>query len=95
MKVRYTPQAFADRRAIYFYLRQRNPDAALRIDRLIAERTNRLGDNPHLGRATDRAGIHTIWIAPYPYRVFYRVTEDAIDILHIRHTARRAWKGAV
>jgi plasmid stabilization system protein ParE len=29
----------------------------------------------------------------YPYKIFYRLRDDAVEILHIRHTARRAWAG--
>jgi hypothetical protein len=28
----------------------------------------------------------------YPYRVHYRVENSDIWIIHIRHTARRAWE---
>ena len=27
----------------------------------------------------------------FPYKIFYRVRDD-VEILHIRHTSRRAWK---
>ena len=28
-------------------------------------------------------------VVRYPFRIFYRVRDDTIDILHIRHTSRR------
>jgi hypothetical protein len=27
----------------------------------------------------------------YPYKIFYRVTNDTVEILHIHHAARRPW----
>ncbi len=32
-------------------------------------------------------------IVRYPYKIFYRVRADIVEILHIRHTSRRAWAG--
>ena len=31
------------------------------------------------------------FVARYPYKIFYRVRGDAIEIAHIRHTSRRPW----
>ncbi len=27
----------------------------------------------------------------YPYKIFYRASADAVEILHIHHAARRPW----
>jgi plasmid stabilization system protein ParE len=44
MRVRYTLRAFADREAIFEYVDQRNPHAALRIKAFIEKRISELGD---------------------------------------------------
>jgi hypothetical protein len=39
--------------------------------------------------------LRTIKLAPYPYRLFYRVKENLIENLHVRHAARRLpWEQA-
>jgi toxin ParE1/3/4 len=91
MKVRYTKRAFADREKIFDYLDQRNPQAARAVVGLIHQRINQLGDHPHKGRRTNKPNIYTIWIAPYRYRIFYRIDGDEVVILQIRHTSRRPW----
>jgi addiction module RelE/StbE family toxin len=89
MRVRYTARAFANREAIFDYIEERSPQAARDVLRLIRQRINELADHPYTGTKTTRPGIYMLWIAPYPYRVFYRVNGDDIVILHIRHTSRR------
>jgi plasmid stabilization system protein ParE len=32
-----------------------------------------------------------VLVLRYPYKIFYRLRGDAVEILHIRHTARRPW----
>ena len=34
-------------------------------------------------------GVRVIFIRRYPYRLFYRVRDDGLEILHIRHTSRQ------
>jgi addiction module RelE/StbE family toxin len=93
MRVRYTPAALADREAIFEYLNEHSPQAARAVVGLIARRIDELAERPYKGRPTDRKGIYTLWIAPRPYRVFYRIDGEDVVIIHIRHTARRPWRG--
>ena len=94
MRVRYTPRAFAERERIFEYLNARNPQAARKVVGLIAQRIDELADAPHKGHPTNRGGIFTLWVTPYPYRIFYRIDGDDVVIVHIRHTSRRNWRGA-
>jgi toxin ParE1/3/4 len=93
MRVRYTPEAFAEREAIFDYLDERNPQAAREVVGLIKRRIAELGEEPYKGHRTDRPGIYTLWIAPRRYRVFYRIDHEEVVIIHIRHTSRRPWAG--
>ena len=37
---------------------------------------------------------HGVRIAPmgrYPYKIFYRIKDGAVEILHIHHAAREPW----
>jgi toxin ParE1/3/4 len=91
MKVRYTLRAFAERERIFEYLEARNPKAARAVVGLIKLRIEGLGEQPHKGCRTNKPGIYTLWIAPYRYRVFYRIDDDEVVIVKIRHTSRRPW----
>lgn len=46
---------------------------------------------PEAGERIPRSRMRAITLPKYPYRVFYRVRPDRIDIIHIRHAARRPW----
>jgi toxin ParE1/3/4 len=50
--------------------------------------TTLLIEHPHIGQQTDRAGVRRMLVSPYPYFIFYRVTEDAVIIQRLRHAAR-------
>jgi len=54
----------------------------------------------HIGReplsapkVEQRPGLHVVPLVRYPFKVFYRVLDDRLRIVHIRHTARRPWQG--
>jgi plasmid stabilization system protein ParE len=42
-------------------------------------------------RSANRAGVHAVPLGRYPYRIFYRVADDRVEILHIHHAARQPW----
>jgi plasmid stabilization system protein ParE len=44
-------------------------------------------------RVEQRPGLHVAAVICYPFKIFYRVFDDHIRIVHIRHTARRPWSG--
>lgn len=41
------------------------------------------------GQATDLPGVRRLSISPYPYLIFYRVTDDEVIVQRLRHTSRR------
>lgn len=91
MRVRYTPAAFSDREEILEYLRERSPKGAAHVAASSREAVAQLRDHPHVGYRTDNPDVRVLFVGRYPYKIFYRV-RDAVEILHIRHTSRRAWK---
>ena len=92
MKVRYTPEAFADRERIFEYLRERSAAGAKNVIASIRETVRQLEDHPLSGYETEDSNVRVIFVTRYPYKIFYRV-RDEVEILHIRHTSRRAWTG--
>ena len=89
MKVRYTPRAYSDLEKIRTYIAQFDPTAAGRVVTVLERAVNRLTDFPAAGEPFGRPDVRVIFAVRYPYRIYYRVASDTIDILHIRHVARK------
>jgi len=94
MRVRYTPRAFADREAIFDYLNQFDPQAARRVKGFIKEKIASLSHSPRRARLVKELGVHALWLGRYPYIIYYRVSENEVSVIHIRHGARRPWTGS-
>ena len=93
MRVRYTPRAFADREEIYTYLDHRNPRAAREVKSFIKQRIASLADNPSRSPLIKELGVHAHWLGRYPYIIYYRIVENEVWIVHIRHVTREPWRG--
>ena len=91
MRVRYTPEAFADRERIFEYLGERSPGGVRHVMASIREAVTLLSDQPYSGYRTNDPDVLVKFVARYPYKIFYRVRGDSIEIAHIRHTSRRPW----
>jgi plasmid stabilization system protein ParE len=89
MSIRYTPRSFGDLQAIHSYIAQHNPPAADRVVGVIERRVDSLRQSPRLGYPSDDSTIRILLAIPYPYRIYYRIAADEIEIIHIRHMARR------
>ncbi|HEU0065979.1 MAG TPA: type II toxin-antitoxin system RelE/ParE family toxin [Sphingomonas sp.] len=88
MKVRWTPDAEQDRAAIWDYLETRDPDAALRMDRLFSDAAAALAGFPMLGHEGEVSGTREL--TPHrSYRLVYEVVEDTVWILVLIHAARQ------
>ena len=88
MRLRYTPEAIADLRAIKSYIAKnlRNPKAAARITGGILDSCARLKELPQLGMSLSaKLGMETelrylLW---ENYLAFYRVEDDQIQVIRI------------
>jgi toxin ParE1/3/4 len=89
MKIRYTPRALSDLQRIQSYIAEHNAPAAARVITAVERRASALDGHPEIGYSSDEAGVRIVLAIPYPYRIYYRVTADEMEILHIRHTARK------
>jgi len=88
MKVRYTNRAFRDREEILTYLKARSPSGARNVLERFDAAAALLGEQPSAGVPTDMSDARVLFVGRYPYKLFYRIRDDAVEILHIRHTAR-------
>ena len=92
MKVFFTAAAQEDLAEIGEWLAAHYPVVALHVEKRIRDVAARIGQWPESGpRSAKRQGVRLIPVGRYPYKIFYRVTEDAVEILHIHHTAQRPW----
>ena len=90
MKVVYTEDALRDLDEILDYIDANYPlvSEAFR-DRLRAI-TARIARWPESAEeVAQRPGVRVVPLIRYPYKVFYRVGTQTIEILHIYHSARQ------
>jgi toxin ParE1/3/4 len=91
MKVRYRERALADLEQISVYLDERSPAAARKVMDAIHAAINSIADQPLSARRTSDATVRVEIVGRYYYKIFYSVGVDAVEILHVRHGARRPW----
>ena len=89
MRVRYTIRAHADLKEIYEYLEQRQPAATQYIKSTIERHIEWLTNFPYMAPATDEAGVRELTLTRHPYKIYYEVAGEEVQILHIRHARRR------
>ncbi|MCC6886918.1 MAG: type II toxin-antitoxin system RelE/ParE family toxin [Hyphomicrobiales bacterium] len=96
MKLRYSPRAARDLAGIFYYLAQRSPRGATNVMAAVFAATEFIRRHPDAAPAVPRIpGVRAVIARRYPFKVFYRVLldEDVVEIVHVRHAARRPWKG--
>jgi plasmid stabilization system protein ParE len=96
MNVEYTNRAVADLRKVSTDSRESFGDAvAESLERRIREVVDHIAANPEAAPSVSgQPGLRMFPLIRYPYKIFYRVLEGRIRILHIRHTSRRPWVGS-
>lgn len=89
MKVVFTDEAVADLDSISGWLTLHYPTIAPLVARRIQSVVAHLGRWPESARrVAGRPDVRTLPLGRYPYVIFYRVTGEVIEILHIHHAAR-------
>jgi len=91
MKLVYSRRALTDLNEIAAYY---NASASPAIAESIATRLETVIDRicrlPKAApRVSQRSQVRVATVVRYPFRIFYRVRGETIDILHIRHMSRR------
>ena len=95
MKVLYTAAALFELKEIGRYIAERNPQAALKVERAIRRAVRTLATMPKRGRKQRSRDIWKIGVGQYPYSIYYQigVTSQVVTIVTIRHAARRQKHG--
>jgi addiction module RelE/StbE family toxin len=88
VKIRYTTPALADLDSVLGYISAHSPQGAKRVQARIQAAIELLAIHPRIGIRTSDPSIRRLTVLPYPYLVFYEITDSEIIIHAVRHTAR-------
>ncbi|WP_170153405.1 type II toxin-antitoxin system RelE/ParE family toxin [Roseiarcus fermentans] len=91
MIVRFTERAESDLSAILAHLVAASPVGARNVAASLREALQVVADHPLGGKRTSRRMLFVKIVPRYPCKMFYRVGEDAVEIVPIRHASRRPW----
>ena len=87
MKISWTPKAIISLNEIFDYILADNPDMAVKVQERIIETINLLKDTPFLGTQYEM-NIRKLPVGNLPYSIYYRIKDNQIEILQIRHEMR-------
>jgi toxin ParE1/3/4 len=93
VRVRYTPRAHGDIDRIYGYLDKRSASGALNVLLAIYAGVQFIAERPKGSERTDDPNVRVKVVRRYRYKIFYSIGDETVEILHVRHAARRPWKG--
>ena len=95
MKVVYTDDALRDLDEILTYIAANYPTAYAPFEKRLHTAVARIGAWPEsAAEVAQRQFVRMVPLVRYPYKMFYRVTQDAVEILYIHHAARQEpWEG--
>ena len=88
MRLRYTNPALDDLSSVLDYIAAHSPHCAQRVQARIHGIIDLLSLYPGIGTRTDDPMIRRMTASPYPYLVFYEVTDSEIIVHAVRHVAR-------
>jgi toxin ParE1/3/4 len=92
MRIEYSKRALQDLRKIAAEARAYGPEVAEAVEERLRYLIDHIRREPDgAPRLDERPDVRVIPLVKYPYKIFYRITENAVRILHVRHTFRRPW----
>jgi len=89
VKLRVTRRAATQIEKALDYIEADSPQGANHVRERIRTLFHLLTQYPYAGQATDLPGVRRLTLSPYPYLIFYRVTEDEVIVQRMRHTSRQ------
>jgi toxin ParE1/3/4 len=87
LRIIWTAEAVANLRGIFGYVSAFNAPAAGRLARRLQIAADSLAEHPERGRLAS-AGLRELAVI-HPYLIRYRIRDDAVIILRIRHGAQK------
>ncbi|MHB8885976.1 MAG: type II toxin-antitoxin system RelE/ParE family toxin [Methylovirgula sp.] len=91
----YTDEALRDLDDILGFIAEHYPMLVIPFENRLGAAMRRIGAWPQsAAEVEERPGVRMLPLIPYPYKLFYRVTVDRVEILHLYHASRREpWRG--
>lgn len=65
------------------------PGAAAQVGDRIYRQVEGLASTPHMGRLGILPGTRELIFAPWPYIAIYKISENKVRIIRIRHASRQ------
>ena len=89
MKVVYTVEALADLDGILRYIASYYPAISEAFENRLYAVVARIAQWPESAQeVAERPGVRMAPLIRYPYKVFYRVSNETVEILYMHHAAR-------
>ena len=89
MKVVYTDEALCDLSDIGAYVPERYQNISPDVEKLIRAIVTRIERGPERApEVTDRPNVHVVALVHHLQKMFHRIAEDSVEILHFHHTSR-------
>jgi plasmid stabilization system protein ParE len=88
MRVIFTPGARAQLKAIYDYIARDNEITAHAVVARIEYLADLLGQYPNIGFKLPHGRLRRFPVRPYPYLIYFEVTEERVRIIRVRHAAQ-------
>jgi addiction module RelE/StbE family toxin len=89
MHLEWSVFARVDRKAIFDYIEEDNPRAAITVDERIRMHVEELTLFPEMGRAGRIEGTRELVISRTPYIAAYRIIGATVRILRVLHGAQQ------
>jgi toxin ParE1/3/4 len=89
MRVVWTEEALENLDGILLYISAHYPTIYQAFQNRLQSVVKRIGDWPDSAQeVAGRPGVRVVPLIRFPYKVFYRNTGQAVEILYIHHAAR-------
>jgi plasmid stabilization system protein ParE len=95
VKVVYTEEALQNLDEVLRYVSTHYPAVSAAFEERVRNVVARIAAWPESAQEVrERPGVRMALLIRYPYKIFYRIADETVEILHIHHTARRSpWEG--
>lgn len=89
MKVVFTEDALHDLDEILQFISTNYPSVYAPFEKRLRTVVTRIGTWPQSAQeVVQRPNIRSVPFIRYPYKIFYRVLSDRVEVLHVHHSAR-------
>lgn len=90
MKVVFTEAAARDLSDIETFVTRQYPEVASAFEAALRRLIAYISRWPSIGHAVEqRSVVRSMPVGRFPYKLFFRVHDGVIEVLHIHHMARR------